>query len=180
MTQANAPKPGSNRPATLSLADLAPDPRNARRHTERNLTQIEAALSEVGAARSIVVDEDGTILAGNATVQAAREVGITGLRIIESDGSELIAVRRTGLSPEQKRKLALYDNRTAELAEWEAGVLATLADELDLSALWDEDELAAILAYANPPEVEFPAYDESAEDEVKWLTCPECGHRFPA
>ena len=117
----------------------------------------------------------GVILAGNATVQAAREVGITGVRIIESDGSELVAVRRSGLSPEQKRRLALYDNRTAELADWDAGVLASLAGELDLSALWEEDELTALLAHAQPPEVAFPAYDESAEEQVKWLTCPGAG-----
>jgi hypothetical protein len=127
-----------------------------------------------------VVDETGTILAGNATVQAASQVGIERVRVIETDGSELVAVRRTGLSPEQKRRLALFDNRAAELAEWDAGVLAALADETDLSALWDDEELSAILAHAAPPDVEFPEYDESAEEQVQWLTCPECGHRFPA
>jgi ParB-like chromosome segregation protein Spo0J len=171
---------GPDNSIALSLTDLTPDPKNARRHTERNLAQIETSLREVGAARSIVVDETGTILAGNATVQAASQVGIEKVRVVDVDGSELVAVRRTGLSPEQKRRLALFDNRTSELAEWDAGVLATLAEETDLSALWDEDELAAILAHAQPPQVDFPEYDESAEDSVQWQTCPECGHRFPA
>jgi hypothetical protein len=175
-----AQKPTREAPDGLSLADLVPDRRNARRHTARNLAQIEAALTEVGAARSIVIDEDGTILAGNATVQAASQVGIEKVRIIETDGTELVAVRRTGLTPEQKRRLALFDNRAAALAEWDAGVLAALADEIDLSALWEDDELAAILAQASPPEVDFPEYDQSAEEEVRWLVCPECGHRFPA
>jgi ParB-like chromosome segregation protein Spo0J len=165
---------------SLTLTELTPDPRNARRHTERNLAQIKTALKAVGAARSIVVDEDGVILAGNATVEAAQLVGIEKVRIIETDGSEMVAVRRTGLTPEQKRKLALFDNRSSELAEWDAGVLAALADQLDLSALWEDDELAAILALADPPDVAFPEYDETAEDAVKWLVCPECGHRFPA
>ncbi len=56
---------------------LIPDPRNARKHSDRNLAQIEAALREVGAARSIVADEHGTVLAGNATVQAAARAGLT-------------------------------------------------------------------------------------------------------
>lgn len=47
------------------LGDLRPDPRNARKHNPRNIGMIEAALHEVGAARSIVIDEEGTILAGN-------------------------------------------------------------------------------------------------------------------
>lgn len=171
--------PAADANESLFLTDLTPDLKNARRHTARNLAQIETALREVGAARSIVVDETGTILAGNATVEAARRAGIDRLRIVETDGTELVAVRRSDLSPEQKRRLAIFDNRTAELAEWDAGVLAALAEEIDLSALWEEDELANLLAHAAPPDVDFPEYDESAAEDVKWLTCPECGHRFP-
>ena len=59
-----------------SLADLTPDPRNARTHTPRNVGMIVDALHEVGAARSIVIDEDGVILAGNATAEAAAEAGM--------------------------------------------------------------------------------------------------------
>lgn len=163
----------------LDLAALTPDPRNARRHTDRNLATIEAALREVGAARSIVVDEDGTVLAGNATVKAAASAGITSVRVVEADGSELVAVRRSGLTPEQKRRLALFDNRAAELAEWDAGMLAALEADTDLSGLWTDDELAEILARNEPPDVAFPEYDESAAEQVAWATCPECGHRFP-
>ncbi|MDP9366390.1 MAG: hypothetical protein M3Q10_19565, partial [Chloroflexota bacterium] len=53
------------------LSALVPDPRNARKHNDRNLALIEQALREVGAARSVVVDEAGTVLTGNATVAAA-------------------------------------------------------------------------------------------------------------
>src|SRR4051794_2049967 len=117
----------------VDLALLTPDPRNARRHSDRNLALIEQSLREVGAARSIVIDEDGVVLAGNATVQAATNAGLTHVRIVEAEGADLIAVRRTGLSSEQKRQLALYDNRAAELADWDLEVLASLADDTDLS-----------------------------------------------
>lgn len=131
---------------THSLADLTPDPRNARQHPERNLSLLATSLQEVGAARSIVVDEDGVVLAGNATVSAAAQAGIDRVRIIDTDGSELVAVRRTGLTPEQKRHLALLDNRTAELAAWDTAVLASLAEDTDLSQLWEVDELAELLS----------------------------------
>jgi ParB-like chromosome segregation protein Spo0J len=85
--------------AVTDLAALRPDPENARTHSPRNLTLIESSLREVGPARSIVVDEDGVILAGNATVAAATSVGLSRVRIVDVDGTELIAVRRTGLSP---------------------------------------------------------------------------------
>ncbi len=138
--------------ATL-LSGLILDPHNARRHNDRNLALIEQALREVGAARSVVVDETGTILAGNATVEAASRAGIARVRVIDADGSELVAVRRSGLTPEQKRRLALYDNRAAELATWDTEVLASLADETDLSQLWEPDELADLLGI-EPPVVE--------------------------
>ncbi len=129
----------------LPLDALLPDPRNARRHSPRNLALIADALRDVGAARSIVVDETGTVLAGNATLAAAGQAGLVRVRIVDADGTELIAVRRTGLTADQKQRLALYDNRAAELAEWDTAVLASLADEVDLTALWDADDLAGLL-----------------------------------
>lgn len=124
------------------LKDLTHDPKNARRHNLRNVGMLEKALNEVGAARSIVIDEDGVVLAGNATIDAAAQAGIERVRVVEADGNEIIAVQRKGLTPEQKTKLALYDNRVAELADWEPDVLAELAGEMDLSALFNADELA--------------------------------------
>ena len=133
-----------------TIEDLTPDPRNARRHTPRNIGVIERSLNEVGAARSIVIDEDGVILAGNATTEAAMQAGITRVRVIEADGNELIAVQRRGLTPEQKVKLALADNRAAELAEWEPDVLAEIAAEMDVSGLFRADELAELAMLTEP------------------------------
>ncbi len=139
---------------TAPLSSLIPDPRNARHHTVHNVGLITDALRELGAARSIVVDETGVVLAGNATVEAAGMAGIAQVRIVEADGAELIAVRRSGLTSEQKRRLALLDNRTAELAEWDTVVLASLAEDTDLSGLWEPDELADLLAATEAPPVQ--------------------------
>jgi hypothetical protein len=58
-----------------------------------------------------------------------------------------VAVRRTGLSKAQKARLALFDNRSAELADgWDIGALKALqADGVDLSNLWRDDELSELL-----------------------------------
>lgn len=172
-----SPRAASTTQEVNDLACLTRDPRNARSHSERNLELIARSLQEVGGARSIVVDEDGVVLAGNATVSAARQAGIEKVRIVDADGTELVAVRRTNLTPGQKRRLALLDNRAAELAEWDDAVLAALADDTDLADLWEPDELAELLGAA--PEVEFPEYDETAEERVAYVECPSCGHRFP-
>lgn len=151
------------KPETISLGALVPDARNARKHNPRNLDMVERSLQEVGAARSIVIDENNRILAGNGTVEAAGNAGFANVRVIEASGAEIIAVRRTGLTEEQKTKLALYDNRTAELAEWEASVLAELNEEVDLSAMWSEGEMEALLAAANTDGSEMP---EEADDII--------------
>jgi ParB-like chromosome segregation protein Spo0J len=110
----------------IGLRDLKPDPQNARKHTLRNVAMVVDALQEVGAARSIVIDEEGVILAGNATAKAARQAGLARVKVVDADGSEIIAVRRTNLTERQKKRLALYDNRAAELAEWDSDVLSDL------------------------------------------------------
>jgi len=103
------------------------------------------ALHQVGAARSIVIDEDNVILAGNGVTEAAAEAGITKVRVIDAAGDELIAVRRSGLTDVQKRALAIYDNRTAELAVWNVEQLgADLKNGLDLTAFFFPDELKAL------------------------------------
>jgi ParB-like chromosome segregation protein Spo0J len=163
----------------MHIKDLTPDPQNARRHTPRNTGMIERALNEVGAARSIVVDENGVVLAGNATIEAAAAAGIERVQVVDADGQTIVAVRRTGLTPEQKTQLALYDNRTAELAEWDTSVLAELGASIDLSDMWTRDELTALIEAEVVPDVDFREYDESTADDVKYCTCPSCGHRFP-
>jgi len=129
------------------VRSLVADPKNRRTHPARNLDMVRDSLQSVGAARSIVIDEDDTILAGNGVTAAALAAGIKTVRIIEATGEELIAVRRRGLTPEQKRVLALYDNRTAELAEWNFEQLRADHDAgLDLRPFWTAQEETALLA----------------------------------
>lgn len=128
----------------VEMSDLTPDPRNARKHSDRNREVLRASIVEVGAARSIVIDEDGVILAGNATVEAARAAGLTKLHVVDADGDTLVAVRRSGLSAREKTRLALADNRAAELAGWDADVLAGV-DRQDLASLWDDAETDILL-----------------------------------
>jgi hypothetical protein len=128
------------------LCDLTPDPDNRRAHTPRNIGMIVDSLHAVGAARSVVVDEDGMVLCGNGVIEAAAEAGIEQVRIIEASGNEIIAVRRRNLTPEQKRHLAISDNRAAELATWNLDQLRADADAgLDLASFFAPVELASLV-----------------------------------
>lgn len=132
------------------ISRLTPDPANARKHNRRNLEMIEDSLREVGFARSIVIDEENRILAGNGTVKAAEQAGLESVLVVDADGDTVVAVRRAGLTEEQKRRLALWDNRAQDTSAWDAQVIAAIESEAPalLEGLFDAGEIDELLELA--------------------------------
>lgn len=145
-----------------SINNLKSDHKNARRRTDRSSELIKESLQRYGAARSIVIDEDNRILAGNGTIEGAKAAGIKNIRIIETEGDEIIAVRRTGLSEDQKVGLALADNRTADLSEWDQEMLHRLSEEHDIEPWFNQEDLDELL---NVTELD-PEEGKTDPDEV--------------
>jgi DNA modification methylase len=157
-----------------SVKDLKSDHKNARRRTDRSASLIAESLKRFGAARSIVIDEDGRILAGNGTVEGAKKAGIDKLRIIEAEGDELIAVRRAGLTEDQKVGLALADNRSSDLSEWDNEMLRQLSEEHDLTPWFEDDELLAEVlepeeGKTDPDDVPEPPADPITKPGDLWI-----------
>src|SRR5574343_63684 len=150
-----------------NIGDLIPDDENARLHGERNIDQIVKALNEVGAARSIVIDENNKILAGNGVTEAAAIAGIENVKVVDADGETIVAVRRTGLSPEQKKRLALFDNRTAELATWNIDQLKLDFDNGFLDGMFSKSELER-LGFMNPAATASDEIDSADAAQEKW------------
>lgn len=113
------------------IKDLTLDPRNARKHSQKNLDAITASLVKFGQRKPIVIIEDGQVLAGNGTLEAAKSLGW--------DYIDATVVPETW-DLETMRAYALADNRTAELAEWDESILASSLMELS-DAGWDIEEL---------------------------------------
>lgn len=160
-----------------SIKDLKSDHKNARKRTDRSAELIKESLQRYGAARSIVIDEDNRILAGNGTIEGAKEAGIDRIRVIETNGDEVIAVRRTGLTEEQKIGLALADNRTSDLSEWDQEMLNRLGEQHDISLFFSQDDLDGIIeteAEQLPPE-DFAEVDDDITTEHR---CPSCGYEW--
>jgi len=138
------------RKATTDYGGIQPDRKNANKGTERGRYMVEASLRETGAGRSILLDKDGRIIAGNKTFEAASDIGLP-VRVVETDGTELVAVKRTDLDLDDDtgtaRKLAYYDNRTSSVGlAWDVEqILADVNAGLDLSGLWFEHELDGLL-----------------------------------
>ena len=161
-----------------SINDLKSDHKNARRRTDRSSDLIKESLQRYGAARSIVIDEENRILAGNGTIDGAKAAGIRRVRIIESEGDEVIAVRRSGLSEEEKVGLALADNRTADLSEWDQEMLHRLSEEHDLEPWFNADDLDELLnvtelepveGNTDPDDVPEPPKDPTTKPGDLWI-----------
>ena len=112
------------------MEKLKLDPRNVRKHGKRNQQVIAESLRELGAGRSILIDSSNTAVAGNGVLEQAEKLGIP-IRVVESDGSELIAVKRVDLSPDDpKRKaLAIADNRASDLSLFDEDAMSKLLSE---------------------------------------------------
>ena len=132
----------------LKISELIPDHNNANRHTERGVGIVEQSLRKHGAGRSILIDKYNRIIAGNLTTEQAASIGIQNVRVIETDGKELIAVKRTDLDLEKDpsaKELAIIDNRASELSlDWDPEALKKLEQELNLGEFFTEGELERI------------------------------------
>ena len=104
------------------INELKFDDKNFNKHTQRGMGLLEKSLQKFGAGRSILLDKDNNIIAGNGIVEAAGQVGLEKVKIVETTGDEIVAVKRTDVSLDsaQGREMALADNATAAAdLEWD-------------------------------------------------------------
>lgn len=146
------------RALAVPIAKLSPDPENARKHSQQNLDAIKASLRDNNQYLPLIVQEEGMIVrVGNGRLQAAKELGWTHIACAVVPMERVDAV-----------KLALADNRTSELAEWDFEVLSSLLQELHsnegdrvMELGWSGPELEPLLNASWSP----PAIDDDVEFE---------------
>lgn len=109
---------------TDKKTEITFDKRNYRKHNEKNEKIINKSLKELGAGRSIVIDNENQVICGNGVYKESKKLKIP-IKIIETDGNELIVLKRTDLSPDDKKRqeLALADNSSSDTSEFDFGML---------------------------------------------------------
>ena len=143
------------------IADLIQDDRNLNKGTEEGRKLIEKSLRKFGAGRSVLIDKNNRIIAGNKTHENAEAIGMDDVINVETDGRKLVAVKRTDIdldSPEG-REMALADNATVKVdLEWDTEELNEVAEDfgIDMEA-WDVDAF----------DIEDVAVGESLTDQLK-------------
>lgn len=109
------------------------DKKNYRKHNEKNKQLIEKSLKECGAGRSIVIDNEDEIIAGNGIYEQAQKLGLK-TKVVETDGSELVVVKRTDLATDdaKRKQLAVMDNSTSDSSEFDFELLQADFDKEQL------------------------------------------------
>ena len=124
------------------VSDLIPYARNSRTHSDEQVSQIAASIREWGWTVPVLVDEQGSLIAGHGRIMAAKKLGI----------GEVPTMVAVGWSDAQKRAYVLADNKLALNAGWDMDLLKVeLVDlqglnfDLDLTG-FTGDELSDLLA----------------------------------
>jgi hypothetical protein len=101
---------------SIKIKDLVPDDKNYNKGTEFGGSLIEKSLRKLGAGRSILLDKNNRIIAGNKTIENAGAIGLEDVIVVETTGNQIVAVKRTDIDLDSKkgREMALADNATAK------------------------------------------------------------------
>lgn len=163
----------TNNGMVVDIDTLSQDDHNFNKGTEAGKKLMKKSFEQFGAGRSILVDKDNRIIAGNKSQMAAIDAGIKKVRVIETTGDELVAVKRTDIELDSKegRELALADDLTTHVnLSWDRAELAGVKEQygIDLEG-WGCDDL--LPAMADEAEVKEDDFDED-EDEVETICKP--------
>lgn len=160
------------RPAT----SIAPAPWNVRRNHDLDgiaesirvnafRDPIEVWATENGEPRPLPHE----IVVGEGRFRAAVEkLGMADVPVIEHDFADLDAAKRYSIA----------NNRLTDKSDFDPEALLAQLEELPTleGTGFDLHDLEALRV----PDSEFKEYDESAADDVKFIECPKCGHKWPA
>lgn len=95
------------------IRELIPSARNARQHSDEQIEEIAASMSEFGWTMPILIDEDGSVIAGHGRLLAAEQLGF--------DSAPTMIAR--GWSDAQKRAYLIADNKLTMNATWDEALL---------------------------------------------------------
>lgn len=139
-----------------SIRDLIPDDFNPNQGSPRGSWMLEESMRNLGSGRSIVVDKNGKVIAGNKSLQAARDAGLDEeILVVRSQGHQLLVHVREDLDLDNDplaRELSIADNRCAEVGiTWDKEVLKQIkenAQEVKVEQYFHEEELNKIIGLA--------------------------------
>lgn len=167
------------------LEDLTPHTANANRGTKRGVDLLDQSLERCGAGRSIVVDKNGVVIAGNHTLERAVEKGFA-IEVVKTDGRKLVVVQREDLDLEaaddpRARELAIADNRTSEVGlDWDPMTLLEETPGVELEQYFFDEELAQLKLKGAQEHLAGEADGQlgAPRGDLRKTVCPNCQFEF--
>ena len=156
---------------TRKLRDLVPWEHNPREIHEREAERLGDSLVEFGQIQTIAIDPDNNILDGHQ-----RKLVWSVLPRFGPDYEVDVRVSSRPLTEKERQQLVIYLHK-GTIAEWDWDMLANTFEMPELLKWGFENWELGIIDTELPDE--FPEYDESIADDVEYITCPECGHKWP-
>ena len=141
-----------------AIEDLRPDSDNPRKN-EAAVPGVKESINRFGFRTPIVISKDGDIVAGHTRYLAAQELGLKEIPCVVADQ----------LTPKQLKAFQLADNKTAEFARWDTGLLVQELD--DLVGAFDMGVFGFNLKSSKKS-------DKKTKDP-QFVICPRCGKRIP-
>ena len=157
----------------IDIIKIIPRPNNPNKHPDSQIDLLARIIKAQGWRTPITIsNQSGFIVRGHGRLMAAKKLGVKEVPVDFQD-YENEAAEWADL---------LADNRIQELSEIDLSEVQAILDEIegidvDLTG-YDASELLKTID-DSPPDVEFKEYDESTADDVEFITCHECGHKFP-
>ena len=152
-----------------NIESLVPDNKNFNKGTEYGDRLMDESLRKFGLARSIVIDKNNRIIAGNKTAEKAADIGFTDVLVVEVDGNQLVAVKRKDidLDSAKGRELALADNATSKSnLAWDE----SLIEEVSQQWGFEPQEWGVDVSVQEEPEQE----ESSGKKEISTRLIVEC------
>jgi hypothetical protein len=169
MQRKKTSKTDTNQANISTIDTLIPDEKNFNKGTEYGQKLLEDSLRRFGAGRSILVDKNNRIIAGNKTVENAGQLGMNDVIIVETDGTKLVAVKRTDIDIDTKkgREMALADNSISKVdLSWDEELLRAVAEDMD----FDPHDWGVDLDVSIPEDNE----EAKAKHDEDWFINIEC------
>lgn len=114
------------------VSELKNNPNNPRKN-DVAVDSVAKSIEKYGFRNPLIIDEDNIVWCGNTRLKASRKLGL----------EEVPCIVINDLTEKQMRELALLDNKTNEIAEWDFDLLSEELADLDLGEFdldWGIDE----------------------------------------
>jgi DNA modification methylase len=95
------------------IEEIKPSSRNARTHSKDQIKQVTKSIERFGFINPVVIDIDCNVVAGHARLMAAQRIGL----------EEIPCLEVSHLDENELRAYMLADNKIAENAGWDEGLL---------------------------------------------------------